>query len=157
MIVKDIVKTLVVLTPDYFNEPVDEVIKLASSNLYESKTVVYLKYFENADPAIYRYLEKDEFDYKKEQAQAVCEKQGRRIRDAGLNIEILQPHFGIAAEEILRVEKQVGLDMIIIAVPKRSIIRRILEGVHFSQEVSRKAMTPILLLEQPTACKIFVC
>lgn len=154
MILKDIVKALVVLTPDYFDEPVDEVIMLASSS--PAKTLVYLKYFENADPAKYRYLDKMDYDKKKEQAHALYEKQSKRIRDAGLDVDILQPHFGIAAEEILRVERELGLDIIIIAVPKRSIYRRILNGVHFSEEVSRKAITPILLVEQSTSQRIFV-
>src|SRR4030042_452778 len=124
MIAKDIVKSLVVLTPDYYNEAVDGVIKLASSSL--SETIVYLKYIENTDPSMDLYLEKKDFDKKKEQAQAIYGKQAKRIMDAGLSVEVLQPHFGIAVEEILRVEKQLGLDIIIMAVPKRSIYRRIL-------------------------------
>ena len=142
---KDTAKSLVVLTSDYSKEAVDEIIKLASSGLAGTK--VYLKYVEDEDPAIDVYLEKEDFDEKKRMAQEIYEKQSKRITDAGLDVEVLEPHFGIAWEEILRVEKRLGFDIIIIAAPARSIKRRILKGTHFSRKVARKAATTTLIVK----------
>jgi len=154
MIAKDVVKSLVILTSDYCNEAVDEIIKLASSGI--SKTKVYLKYLEDTDPSMDLFLEKEDFDQKKGRAQDIYDKQSKRITYAGLDVEILKPHFGIASEEVLRLERQLGLDIIIIAAPKRSIYRRILYGAHFSTEVARKAKTPTLVVEPSSAGRILV-
>ena len=149
MIARDVVKSLVVLTSDYSGEAVDEVIKLASSGL--NKTLVYLKYVEDSNPTMDLYLKKEDFDEKKKRAQKLCNEQSKKILNAGLDVEVLQPHFGIASEEILRVEKQIGLDIIIIVAPERSIYQRLLRGGHFSEEVVRKAMTPTLVVKPALA------
>ena len=149
MIARDVVKSLIVLTSDCYEEAVDEIIKLASSGLY--KTLVYLKYVEDSNPAMDLYLKKEDFDEKKKRAQKLCDEQCRKILNAGLNVEVLQPHFGIASEEILRVEKQIGLDIIIIVAPERSIYQRLLRGGHFSEEIVRKAMTPTLVVKPALA------
>jgi nucleotide-binding universal stress UspA family protein len=154
MIAKDVAKSLVILTSDYCNEAVDEVIKLASSSI--SKTKVYLKYLEDTDPSMDLFLKKEDFDEKKGRAHEICDKQSKRIIYAGLDVEVLKPYFGIASEEILRVEKQLGLDIIIIAAPKRSIWRRVLRGLHFSYEIAHKAMTPTLIVEPSSARRILV-
>lgn len=152
IITQDTVKSLVILTSDYCNnEAVDEVIKLASSRV--AKTIVYLKYLEDSDPSKDSHLEKEDFDERKQQARKIYAKHIKSITDAGLDVEVLKPHFGIASEEILRVERQLGLDIIIIPAPKRSFYKRIWKGVHFSEEISRKAMTPTLIVNPITAAE----
>ena len=152
MIARDVVKSLVVLTSDSCTEAVDEVIKLASSS--RSKTVVYLKYVEDSDPTLNLYLKKEDFDKKRWQAQEICTEQSKRIMDAGLEVEVLPPYFGIAAEEIARVEKQIGLDIIVIAAPERSTYQRILNGAHFSEDVIRRVMTPTLIIKPAPARRV---
>ena len=152
MIARDVVKSLVVLTSDSCTEAVDEVIKLASSS--RSRTVIYLKYVEDSDPALDIYLKKEDFDKKRLRAQEIYAEQSKRITDAGLEVEVLEPYFGIAAEEIERVSKQIGLDIIVIAAPERSTYQRILNGAHFSEDVVRRVMTPILIIKPAPARRV---
>lgn len=145
IIAKDVVKSLVILASDYCNnEAVDEAIKLTSSGI--ARTTVYLKYVEDTDPSKDIHLEKEDYDERKKRAQKKYAKYSQRIIDAGLEVEVLKPHFGIAVEEILRVEKQLGFDIIIIAAPRRSIFGRILKGAHFSEKISRTTTTPTLIV-----------
>lgn len=150
----NIVKFLVILTSDYYDEVVDEVIKLASSSF--SKAKVYLKYFENTDPSMDVHLNKDDYDDMKKRAQEICDRQIKRMGDAGLDMELLSPHFGIASQEILRIEKQLRLDRIIIVSPKRSIYKKILKGKHFSEEIIHKATTPTLIVRPSSKSNILV-
>jgi len=154
MIAKDVIKSLVILTSDCYTEAVDEIIQLASSSII--KTKVYLKFLEDTDPSMDLFLKKEDYDEKKGLAQEICDKQSKRIVNAGLDAEILKPHFGIASEEILRVEQQLGLDIIIVAAPGRSIYRKILHGAHFSKKVARTALTPTLIVEPASTSRTLV-
>jgi len=155
MIARDILKTLVVLTSeDYCDEAVDKAIELASSNRCE--TVVYLKYVEDSDPIVDIYLKKEDFDKKRNRARGTIERQSKRIIDAGLRVEVLEPYFGIASQEIMRVEKQIGLDLIVIAAPEISTFQRILKGAHFSEDLVRRVMTPTLVVKAAPSRRIRV-
>jgi len=145
MVVKDEARSLVVLTSDSCDLAVDQIIKLTSSG--RIKTRVYLKYVEDSDPTIDIYLKKEDFDKKRKRAQEICEKQSKRVMSAGIDVEVLEPYFGIAAQEILRVEKQLGFDIMVVVAPKMSIYKRILSGRHFTEELSRRATTPILVVK----------
>lgn len=152
MIAKDVVKTLVVLSPDCNSVAVDEVIKLSASGL--AKTMVYLMYVEDSDPALDIYLKEKDFDEKRRRAQEICQISSKKITDAGLDVQVLQPHFGIAVEQISRIDRQLGLDIIIIAAPERSTYKRILHGSHFSEDVVRNISTPTLIVKPSTGSKV---
>jgi len=149
MVANDEARSLVVLTSDSCDLAVDQIIKLTSSGCL--KTRVYLKYVEDSDPTLDIYLKKEDFDKKRTRAQEICEKQSKRIMDAGLDVEVLEPYFGIVAQEIFRVEKKLGLDIIVVVAPKMSIYKRMLNGGHFTDELLRKATTPVLVIKTAAA------
>ncbi|MBT4512483.1 MAG: universal stress protein, partial [Chloroflexi bacterium] len=70
------------------------------------------------------------------------------LQAAGLEVEVLPPHFGIAAEEILRTERQIRPDMIIIEAPWLSAFRRLFNR-DFSERIVRQAKAPVLTV-RPT-------
>ena len=134
---------LVVLRPEFGSKGVDRIIALAHSGL--SKAKVFLEYVEDMDPLDGLYVDDAYFDSLRQKGHDILDPQVKRIRDAGLDVEVLPSYFGIAAEEILRVEKQIQPDVVVVDVPQYSAFRRLFNR-DFSDEVVRKAKAPVLAI-----------
>lgn len=142
------VKALIVLTQDSGCLAMGQVIELVRSGL--TRTIVYLKYVVDMDPVAGLHIKEEQFDRMREKAQQIVGQQAEELKKAGLEVGILPPHFGIAAEEILRVEEQIEPDVIVIVAPTSSTFKRLLMGRDFSEEVVRTARTPVLTV-RPTS------
>lgn len=139
-------KALVVVRPGFSGEGVDRIIDLACSDI--GKTKVYLKYVGDMDPVDGLYLDEEYFGKLREKGQAALNPQIRKLQAAGLEVEVLPPHFGIAAEEILRVEKAIKPDVIVTEAPRLSAFRRLFNR-DFTERVIRQATAPVLTV-RPT-------
>lgn len=146
----DLIKVLVVLNPNFGCEAVDKIIELVHSGL--TKITVYMKYVVDMDPVAGLYIKEEQFTKMRKKGQEIIEQQVKRLQDAGLDVEILPSHFGIATEEILRVEKQIKPDLVVTSAPVLSTFRRLLTG-DFSENVVRKAKVPVLTV-RPTSASV---
>jgi len=134
-------RALVVLSPKAGGEAVDRIMELVESGAL--KTTVYVKYVVDMDPVLSVYFQDTQFDAMKMEGQRIVDCEANRLRDRGIQVEVLPSHFGIAAEEVLRVEKQIRPDLIVIGAPRTSRVRRLL-WADFSTDVVRQAISPVL-------------
>jgi nucleotide-binding universal stress UspA family protein len=135
------VKALVVLTPKAGCEAIDRIMEFTNYRL--AKYRVYLKYIVDIDPMVGLYFKDDHFDRLRKEGQDIVDHQVERLRDFSVDVEVLPFHFGIATEEILRTEKQIQPDIIIVGAPRTSALKRLLAG-DFCEDVVRKANAPVL-------------
>lgn len=139
---KNEVKALAVLSPDGC-EAIDRVIEFADSGLAKYK--VYLKYIVDIDPIAELYFKDGQFDRLRKEGQEIVDPQITRLRNCGVDVEVLPFHFGIAAEEILRTEKQIQPDIIVVGSSRTSTVRRLLWG-GICEDMVRQAKTPVLIV-----------
>lgn len=76
-----------------------------------------------------------------------------KLRNAGIDGKILEHHFGIAAEKIEKVEKEEGIDMIVIGAEKPSILSKLMGG-HYSEKTIFETKTPVLIVKPEYEPKI---
>jgi nucleotide-binding universal stress UspA family protein len=86
------------------------------------------------------------YDELRKRGKEVIDEEVNALQDAGLNPEALPMYFGIAAEEILRTEKRIQPDLIIMGVRGLSTFKKFLVG-SVSEEVTRKAKAPVLIVK----------
>lgn len=141
MIGKNEVKALAVLSPKNGCEAIDRVIEFADSGLAKYK--VYVKYVVDIDPIAGLYFKDGQFDRLRKEGQEIVDPQITRLRNCGVDVEVLPFHFGIAAEEILRTEKQIQPDIIVVGATRTSTVRRLLWG-DFCEDILRRANTPVV-------------
>ncbi len=145
------VKALVILSPTASGQAIDRVMEIADSGHRSVK--LYLKYVVDMDPVAEVFLDERHLERMKKEGRDTVGRQVERLRGRGVDTEVLPPHFGIAAEEILRVEKQIHPDVIVVGAPRTSTVKRLLWG-DFCEEVVRQASTPVLTVrlngERPT-------
>ncbi len=68
-----------------------------------------------------------------------------KIKNAGIDVELYDMHFGIAAERILKAERELNPDLIVMGARGLSTFKKMLLG-SISDEVSRKARAPVLIV-----------
>jgi nucleotide-binding universal stress UspA family protein len=135
------VKALVILDPKISSEAIDRVAKFACSGVAGCK--VYVKYVVDMDPIAGLHFHDAHFDLMRKDGREMVDVQASRLRDSGVEVEVLPSHFGMAAEEILRVEEQIRPDVIVVRAPRSPLIRRLLPR-DFREEVVQKASAPVL-------------
>jgi len=138
------VKALVILDPRVSPEAIDRVARFACSGVTKCK--VYVKYVVDMDPIAGLYLHDAHFDKMRKEGRDIVGRQVDMLHDSGVDVEVLPSHFGMAAEEILRVEEQMRPDIIVVAAPQASALRRLLQG-DFREDVVRKANAPVLTVK----------
>lgn len=145
------VRALVILSPTSGGQAIDRVMEIADSG--RRKIKLYLKYVVDMDPVAEVFLDEKHLEGLKKEGRDAIGRQVERLRGCGVDAEVLPPHFGIAAEEILRVEKQIQPDVIVVGAPRTSTVKRLLWG-DFCEDVVRQANTPVLTVrpngERPT-------
>ncbi len=77
----------------------------------------------------------------------------RKLKKAEVDFEVIGYYFGIAAEEIERVERKLGLDMIIIGAQKLSLFNKLLGG-HYSERTIFETKAPVLVVKPEYKPKI---
>jgi nucleotide-binding universal stress UspA family protein len=78
-----------------------------------------------------------------EHARKALEAYSRKLKEAGFEVEVLEPAFGDPAENILNISSLLPVDLIILGSKGHKGVKIALGGV--SEEVVRKARKPILI------------
>jgi len=141
---RKISKILVVINPDYGRKAVDTCIKIIQSGINNPE--VHLLYTVDMEPvaALDEKLEKKMYDELRSQGGKVIEEEVKKLQNYNVNPEVHPMYFGIATEEILRTEKALEPDLIIMGARGLSTIKKFLMG-SISEQVSKKAKAPLLI------------
>jgi len=137
-------KILVVLRNDVdYAKTVDYVVNLASSMVDPKIQILYtvdvepVPSHEETERKFYRKLRKE--------GEEIVKNAISKIKDAGIDVELHDMHFGIAAERILKAEKELNPDLIVMGARGLSTFKKMLLG-SISDEVTRKAKAPVLIV-----------
>lgn len=77
-----------------------------------------------------------------------------KLKIAGVDYEVLGFHIGIADEEIKRIEGRFVPDLIIIGAKRRSALRKLLGGSHYSEKVIFETKAPVIVVKPEYSPKI---
>ena len=135
---------LIVRNDADYMKAVENAIYLASGK----NPKIYLLYTVDMElpPVVSEKTEKQIYDRLREEGKQIVERSAEQIRAAGLDVEIIGMHFGFAAERILKAEKEVNPDVIVMSTRGLSTLKKILLGSP-SEEVSKEAKAPVLLVK----------
>jgi len=138
-------RILLVLRNDVdYLKTVDYVINLANS-IKDSK--VFVLYTVDLDPIPMDEKTEREFYRKlREEGKKIVETAINRLKNAGVYAEFYDMHFGIAAERILKAERELAPDLIVMGVRGLSTFKKMLLG-SVSDEVTKLAKTPVLIVK----------
>ena len=138
-------RILLVLRNDVdYLKTVDYVINLANS-IPDSK--VYILYTVDLDPIpMDEKVEKEFYRKLREEGEKIVESAINRLTNAGIEVELYDMHFGIAAERILKAEKELAPDLIVMGARGLSTFKKMLLG-SVSEEVTKHAKTPVLIVK----------
>lgn len=136
-------RILLVLRNDVNNlKAVDCVATLANS---DSK--VYILYTVDVEPIpMDDKVEREFYGKLRRDGKKIVEDAMNRLRGAGIDAEFYDMHIGIAAERILKAEKELAPDIIVMGVRGLSMFKKMFLG-SISEEVTKNARTPILLVK----------
>jgi len=138
-----VVTALLVLGPSTSHESVDQFVQMASSPSAGLK--VYLKYVVDMDPVQTLYLDKAFFGGLRQKAADAVERTAEKLRQAGMEVGAPPPHFVLAAEEVLRTERQIHPDVIVMDVPHQTRLQKMFDR-DFSREVTKKAKALVVTI-----------
>ena len=137
-------KILVVLRNDvdYF-KTVDYIINLASSMVDPKIKILYTVDVEPVPSD--EKIEKEFYSKLRREGEEIVENALEKIKEAGIDAELHDMHFGIAAERILKAEKELNPDLIVMGSRGLSTFKKMLLG-SLSDEISKKARAPVLIV-----------
>ncbi len=141
----EISKILLVLRNDAdYKKAVENAISIASGR----NSRVYVLYAVDMElpPIVPEDIEREVYNRLREEGKKIVDDAVRRLKAAGIEVEEVGMHFGFAAERILRVEKQLKPDLIILSTRGLSTLKKILMG-SVSEEVTKEAKAPVLLVK----------
>ncbi len=137
-------KILVVLRNDVdYSRTVDYIISLASSMIDPKIRILYtvdvepIPTHEETEIKFYSRLRKE--------GEEIVRGAMNKIKNAGIDVELHDMHFGIAAERILKAERELKPDLIVMGARGLSTFKKMLLG-SISDEVARKARAPVLIV-----------
>ena len=136
------VKILVVTTGKRY-ENIPKCLEKLSKKI---KGQVYLMYVKNIEPYPVEVLIEllKQYDKIKKDGQRILEDLAKKIKKLGFNVNILGIHCGIAFERILKIEKQLSPDIILVEYESSRLKRMFLEDETLDLVVA-KLNTPILI------------
>jgi len=138
-------KILLVIRNDVdYMRAIENAIYLASGK----NPKIYLLYTVDMElpPVVPEKTEKQIYDKLREEGRQIVEKSVEQIKAAGIDVEVIGMHFGFAAERILKAEKEIHPDVIVMGSRGLSTLKKILLGSP-SEEVSKEAKAPVLLVK----------
>ncbi|RLI89017.1 MAG: hypothetical protein DRO98_01940 [Archaeoglobales archaeon] len=109
---------------------------------------IYLLYAVDMElpPVVPENTEKQIYDRLRKEGEQVIEECIRKIKASGIDVEVIGMHFGFAAERILRTERELKPDLIVLSCRGLSTLKRFLLG-SISDEVVKEAKAPVLLVK----------
>ena len=138
-------KILLVIRNDAdYRKATEEAIQVAMG----SNPKIYLLYAVDVElpPIVSEKVEKQIYDRLRKEGEQIIEECVRKIKDSGIDVEVIGMHFGFAAERILRTEKELKPDLIVLSCRGLSTLKRFLLG-SISDEVVNEAKVPVLLVK----------
>lgn len=141
----EISKILLVLRNDAdYKKAVENAISIAGGR----NSRVYVLYAVDMElpPIVPEDIEREVYNRLREEGRKIVDDAVRKLKAAGIEVEEVGMHFGFAAERILRVERQLKPDLIILSTRGLSTLKKILMG-SVSEEVTKEAKAPVLLVK----------
>ena len=137
-------RILVVLRNDVdYAKTIDYVVNLARSM---ADPVIHLLYTVDVEPVPSdEKVEKEFYDKLRKEGEKIVEEAIDKFNSAGIDVELYDMHFGIAAERILKAEKELNPDLIVMGARGLSTFKKMLLG-SISDEITRKAKAPVLIV-----------
>jgi|Deesub1362A_J573_1020465.scaffolds.fasta_scaffold00378_8 nucleotide-binding universal stress UspA family protein len=137
-------KILVVLRNDVDHfRTVNYIINLASSMIDPKIRILYTVDIEPIP--LHEETEMKFYGKLRREGEEIVRNAMDKIKDAGIDVELHDMHFGIAAERILKAERELDPDLIVMGARGLSTFKKMLLG-SISDEVSRKAKAPVLIV-----------
>lgn len=138
-------KILFVLRNDVdYAKTIDYVANLASSMV---NPVVQILYTVDVEPIpLDEKTEREFYSKLREEGKKIVEEAVDKISKAGIDVELYDMHFGISAERILKAEKELNPDLIVMGARGLSTFKKMLLG-SISEEVTKKAKAPVLIVK----------
>ncbi len=136
-------KILLVLRNDVdYTETVNHLINLATP---EQK--VYILYVANIEPLLlHEKIERKIYGKLRKEGKRIVDEAIKKLEKAGINAELYDMHFGIAAERILKAEKELEPDLIVMGARGLSTFKKILMG-SVSDAVLKKTTKPVVIIK----------
>lgn len=117
------------------------------ANLARADSKVYVLYVVDVEPIpMDDKVEREFYGKLRREGKEIVEDAINRLRSAGIDAEFYDIHIGIAAEKILKVEKGLAPDIIVMGVRGLSTFKKMFLG-SISEEVTKNARTPVLLVK----------
>jgi len=110
---------------------------------------VYLMYVvdrEPLPPQVPEDLERKLYERYREEGGRILGESTEMLKTAGFDVEVLGTNIGIAAERILKAEKELRPDVIVMSARGLSTFKKLLIG-SVSDEVTKEAKAPVLLVK----------
>lgn len=119
-------------------------IRIAKGN----DAIIYVLYAVDMEvpPVVPENVERELFARLRREGKNIVDACIKQIRSAGIDAEFLDMHFGFAAERILRAERELNPDLIVMCIRGLSMFKKILLG-SVSERVAKEAKAPILLVK----------
>ncbi len=119
-------------------------IRIAKGN----DAIIYVLYAVDMEvpPVVPENVERELFARLRREGKNIVDACIKQIRSAGIDVEFLDMHFGFAAERILRAERELNPDLIVMCIRGLSMFKKILLG-SVSEQVAKEAKAPILLVK----------
>ena len=108
---------------------------------------VYILYIANIEPIPFHEKTEKEFYTKlREEGKKIVKKTIEKFRNAGIRAKLYDMYFGIAAEKIVKAERELQPDLIILCARGLSMFKKILVG-SVSDTVLAEAKKPVVIVK----------
>ncbi len=141
----EISKILLVLRNDAdYRKAIENAISIASGK----NAKIYVLYAVDMElpPIVPEKVEKEIYEKLREEGKKIVDEAIEKLKAAGIEAEPIGMHFGFAVERILKAEKELNPDLIILSTRGLSTLKKILMG-SISEEVTKEAKAPVLLVK----------
>ncbi len=124
----------------------DKLIKLARMGLRADVYIVFVKEME-VPPMVSEKKEIEAYHRMRLKAMKLLERYINELESVGLRVRDVKVVFGKPSERVLRIEKDVEPDLIVVGVKRKSLFRRLLEGDP-CRDLIEKSKTSIVICKR---------
>ena len=108
---------------------------------------VYVLYTVDVEPIpMDDKVEREFYGKLRKEGEKIVEDAISKLKDAGIDVKFYDMHFCIAAESILKAEKELAPDLIVMGTRGLSTLKKMFLG-SISDEVTKHTKTPVLLIK----------
>lgn len=136
---------VVVDDSDVGKKAVDCAADLCLSGFNSKIQILYVKDIEPI-PILSERVEQGFYESLKAKAKKSLRDIVEKLKNAGVDFEIIGHHFGYAAEKIEKTEKKVGPDIVIIGAQKPTWFSKLIEGCYVERTIF-ETKAPVLVVK----------